>query len=57
MDDVKGGLLPMDLVREARRSEMEGFVQRRVYEPDGNVSKMAARSSECAGLVWQRTMV
>ena len=32
VDDVKGGLLPMDLVREARRSEMEGFAQRRVYE-------------------------
>ena len=31
VDDVKGGLLPMDLVREARRSETEGFAQRRVY--------------------------
>ena len=32
MDDVHGGILPMDLVKEARRSEMKGFEQRRVYE-------------------------
>ena len=32
MDDVKGGELPMDLVREGRRSEMAGFAARRVYD-------------------------
>ena len=31
-DDVHGGTLPMELVREARRSEIAGFSSRRVYE-------------------------
>ena len=30
-DDVRGGSLPMDLVREGRRTEIEGFTSRRVY--------------------------
>ena len=30
-DDVRGGSLPMDLVREGRRTEIEGFAARRVY--------------------------
>ena len=32
VDDILGGDLPMDLVREARRTEMEGFGARKVYE-------------------------
>ena len=32
IDDVNGGTLPMDLVREARRSEIAGFTERKVYQ-------------------------
>ena len=31
LDDVHGGALPLDLVREGRQAEMEGFSSRRVY--------------------------
>ena len=31
IDDVHGGSLPMDLVREARQDEINGFSERRVY--------------------------
>ena len=32
IDDVNGGTLPMELVREARGQEIDGFSKRRVYE-------------------------
>ena len=32
VDDVKGGELPMELVREGRQAEMSGFASRKVYE-------------------------
>ena len=32
VDDVRGGHLPMELVRSARQKEMEGFAARRVYQ-------------------------
>ena len=32
IDDVNGGTLPMELVREARRSEITGFTERKVYQ-------------------------
>ena len=32
VDDVRGGTLPMDWVREGRRAEMAGFAARRVYD-------------------------
>ena len=32
VDDVRGGELPLDLVREGRKAEIKGFSSRRVYE-------------------------
>ena len=55
IDDVKGGELPMDLVREGRKSEMEGFAARRVYEIKPRREAMA-KGSKVIGVRWVDTL-
>lgn len=53
MCDPNGGLLPMDLVRQVWRSELQGFAQRRVYEsrPRWECEQEGGGYWECARLM------
>ena len=55
VDDIRGGILPMDLVREGRKSEMEGFAARRVYEIRPR-REAVAKGSKVIGVRWVDTM-
>ena len=54
VDDVRRGTLPMDLVREARRQEIQGFRQRRVYEVRPRYEAEAA-GGKIVGVRWVDT--
>ena len=55
VDDVRGGDLPMELVREGRRAEMEGFAARRVYEVRPR-AEAKERGSRVVGVRWVDTL-
>ena len=52
IDGVKGGLLPMDLIKEGRRSEKEGFAERRVYEVKPRREATAKGSNILGSVEW-----
>ena len=51
MDDVNGGSWPMDLVKEARRSEISGFTERGVYQLRPRYEAQAA-GGKVVGVRW-----
>ena len=55
IDDVRGGELPMELVREGREAEMKGFASRRVYEVRPR-SEATAKGAKVVGVRWVDTL-
>ena len=55
VDDVRGGELPMDLVRAGRKAEMKGFSERCVYEVRPR-SEAEAKNARILGVRWVDTM-
>ena len=55
VDDVRGGELPMELVREGRREEMQGFAQRRVYDVRPRW-EATSRGLKVVGVRWVDTL-
>ena len=54
VDDVKGGTLPMEMVREGRRAEMQGFAERKVYEVRPRLEAQA-KGAKVIGVRWVDT--
>lgn len=55
VDDVRGGEIPMDLVREGRKQEMLGFAQRRVYDVRPRW-EATSRGFKVVGVRWVDTL-
>ena len=54
VDDVKGGVLPMKWVEEARKCEVDGFSARRVYSVKPRVEALA-KGAKIVGVRWVDT--
>ena len=55
VDDIRGGELPMELVRQGRLAEMNGFHDRRVYEIRPR-TEAVAKGAKVVGVRWVDTM-
>ena len=55
VDDVRGGTLPLEWVKEGRRSEMEGFGARKVYEIRPRV-EATSKGARVVGVRWVDTL-
>ena len=51
VDDVRGGELPKELVRAARKNEMDGFAKRHVYEVRPR-TEATAKGAKVVGVRW-----